>query len=50
MAMLAVTRWYVHAPVGVASLVDYENTVRLLMAALGKLGGGLKVERSWPWS
>ena len=36
--VLAVPCRYVHAPVGVVSLVDYENTVKLLVAALGKLG------------
>lgn len=37
--VLAVPCRYVHAPVGVVSLVDYENTVKLLMVALDRLGG-----------
>lgn len=40
--VLAVPCRYVHAPVGVVSLVDYDNSVKLLRAALDRLEGGLK--------
>jgi tetrahedral aminopeptidase len=40
--VLAVPCRYVHAPVGVVSLVDYENTVKLLVASLSRLGGELE--------
>ncbi|MHB1355673.1 MAG: hypothetical protein ACYCZF_06820 [Anaerolineae bacterium] len=38
--VLAVPCRYVHAPVGVVCLVDYETTAKLLMAALVKPEGG----------
>ena len=41
-AVLSVPCRYIHAPVSVVSLSDYDNTVKLLMAALTKLEGGLE--------
>ncbi|MHB1355670.1 MAG: hypothetical protein ACYCZF_06805 [Anaerolineae bacterium] len=43
--VLAVPCRYVHVPVSVVSLVNYENTVRLLRVALGRLGGGLEARK-----
>jgi putative aminopeptidase FrvX len=33
---------YLHAPVSIISLSDFDNTVKLLKAVLGKLGGGFE--------
>jgi tetrahedral aminopeptidase len=41
-AVLSVPCRYIHAPVSVVSLSDYDNTVKLLMAVLTNLGGGLE--------